>query len=243
MPGLSKSKYTKFCQCDKALWLKTYRPELEVIDEATKARFEMGNVVGDLAMGLFGEYKEAHAEYPDGKLDLAAMTEQTRQWMEEGVENICEASFSYDDNYCAVDILRKTDQGWAIYEVKSSTYPEFKGRPSEIEKYAPDIAYQKWLLTQCGVNVTGTFLVCLNSDYVRHGELDLQKLFVTVDMQGMVANELLKVPNNVTLAKATMESNEEPVTDIDTTVPVICPNSRCSMCMAARENNSPSPRR
>ena len=215
MPGLSKSKYTKFCQCDKALWLKTYRPELEVIDEATKARFEMGNVVGDLAMGLFGEYKEAHAEYPDGKLDLAAMTEQTRQWMEEGVENICEASFIYDDNYCAVDILRKTDDGWAIYEVKSSTYPEFKGRPSEIEKYAPDIAYQKWLLTQCGVNVTGTFLVCLNSDYVRHGELDLQKLFVTVDMQGMVANELLKVPNNVTLAKATMESNEEPVTDID----------------------------
>ena len=215
MPGLSKSKYTKFCQCDKALWLKTYRPELEVIDEATKARFEMGNVVGDLAMGLFGEYKEAHAEYPDGKLDLAAMTEQTRQWMEEGVENICEASFINDDNYCAVDILRKTDDGWAIYEVKSSTYPEFKGRPSEIEKYAPDIAYQKWLLTQCGVNVTGTFLVCLNSDYVRHGDLDLQNLFVIIDMQGMVANELLKVPNNVTLAKKTMERADEPDTDID----------------------------
>ena len=215
MTGLSKSKYTKFCQCDKALWLKTYRPELEVIDEATKARFEMGNVVGDLAMGLFGEYKEAHAEYPDGKLDLAAMTEQTRQWMEEGVENICEASFSYDDNYCAVDILRKTEDGWAIYEVKSSTYPEFKGRPSELEKYAPDIAYQKWLLTQCGVNVTGTFLVCLNSDYVRHGDLDLQNLFVIIDMQGMVANELLKVPNNVTLAKKTMERADEPDTDID----------------------------
>ena len=215
MPGLSKSKYTKFCQCDKILWLTTYKPDLEVKDDATKARFEIGNMVGDLAMGLFGDYKEAHALKPDGQLDLATMTAQTKQWMDDGVENICEASFLYDGNYCAVDILRKTDDGWAIYEVKSSTYPEFKGRPSEIEKYAPDIAYQKWLLTQCGVNVTGTFLVCLNSNYVRHGELDLQNLFVIIDMQGMVANELLKVPNNVALAKKTMERADEPDTDID----------------------------
>ena len=27
MPGLSKSKYTKFCLCDKALWLKTFKPD------------------------------------------------------------------------------------------------------------------------------------------------------------------------------------------------------------------------
>ena len=171
-------------------------------------------MVGDLAMGLLGDYKEAHAEKPDGKLDLEIMAAQTKQWMDEGVENICEASFLYDGNYCAVDILHKTDDGWAIYEVKSSTYPEFKGRPSEIEKYAPDIAYQKWLLTQCGVNVTGTFLVCLNSDYVREGELDLQKLFVTIDMRDMVANELLKVPANVAIAMKTLERPDEPDTDI-----------------------------
>ena len=214
MPGLSKSKYTKFCQCDKALWLRTFKPELEVVDDATNARFEMGNKVGDLAMGLFGDFKEAYAKTVDGVLDLETMTAQTKQWMDEGVENICEASFIYDNNYCAVDILCKTDEGWAIYEVKSSTYPEFQGRPSEIEKYAPDIAYQKWVLTQCGVNVTGTYLVCLNSDYVRHGDLDLQQLFVIVNMEGMVANELLKVPNNVPLAIKTMERADEPTTDL-----------------------------
>ena len=229
MPGLSKSKYTKFCQCDKILWLSTYHPELETKDPAKEARFEAGNMVGDLAMGLLGDYKEAHAVKPvptpvsstaplgqgGTTLDLEAMAKQTKQWMDEGVENICEASFLYDGNYCAVDILHKTDDGWAIYEVKSSTYPEFKGRPSEIEKYAPDIAYQKWLLTQCGVNVTGTFLVCLNSDYVREGELDLQKLFVTIDMRDMVANELLKVPANVAMAMKTLERPDEPNTDID----------------------------
>ena len=214
MPGLSKSKYTKFCQCDKALWLRTYKPDEEKVDEATKRRFEQGNEVGDLAMGLLGDYKEAHAEKANGSLDLATMTEQTRRWMAEGVENICEASFIYEGNYCAVDILHKTPGGWAIYEVKSSTYPEFEGMLADIEKYVPDIAYQKWVLTQCGINVTATYLVCLNSDYVRHGDMDLKKLFVIIDMEEQVARELLSVPVNVERAMKTLQLAEEPKTDL-----------------------------
>ena len=214
MPGLSKSKYTKFCQCDKALWLKMYKPELEEVDDATKRRFEQGNEVGDLAMGLFGNYKEAHAEKADGRLDLVAMTEQTRQWMAEGVENICEASFIYEGNYCAVDILHKTPGGWAIYEVKSVTYPDEKD-PKKIDKYIPDIAYQKWVLTQCGVNVTGTYLVCLNKEYVRHGNLAIPDLFIKVDMEEKIAGDLLSVPVNVERAMKTMERKDEPATDLN----------------------------
>ena len=64
--------------------------------------------------------------------------------MNKGTENICEASFVYENNYCAVDILRKTKDGWAIYEVKSTSFPEFEGQKAKLDKYAPDIAYQKW---------------------------------------------------------------------------------------------------
>ena len=53
--GLSKSKYTKFRQCDKALWLRVYHPELAVEDPQMAARFQAGNEVGDLAMHLFGK--------------------------------------------------------------------------------------------------------------------------------------------------------------------------------------------
>ena len=107
MKGLSKSRYTAFYQCPKNLWLKVFKPEEATIDAGVEARFEQGNMVGDLAMGLFGEFKEAHTEKPDGSLDLAAMVEQTQQWIQQGVENICEASFSLEGHYCAVDILRK----------------------------------------------------------------------------------------------------------------------------------------
>ena len=162
MKGLSKSRYTAFCQCPKNLWLKVFKPEEATVDAGVEARFESGNEVGDLAMGLFGDYKEAHAEKSDGGLDLAKMVEQTRQWMQDGVENICEASFTYDrehvvenvtlppdkpwftkwreSHYCAVDLLRKNGDGWDIYEVKSTSFPEFNGNEAKLEKYAPDIA-------------------------------------------------------------------------------------------------------
>lgn len=211
---LSKLRYTLSCQCLKALWLKAYKPDEAVVDPSTEARFEMGNVVGDLAMGLFGEFTEVTTKREDDTLDLAAMIEKTKACLAEGTENICEASFAIEGHYCAVDILRKTSNGYAIYEVKSSSFPEFNGQETKLEKYAPDIAYQKWVLTQCGINVTGTYLVCLNSDYVRQGELDLQRLFVTIDMKELVANEYAKVPAQTTAALKVLQEQEEPAHDL-----------------------------
>ena len=212
--GLSNSRYTLFCQCPKTLWLRTYKPDEATVDAGVEARFESGNEVGDLAMGLFGPFVEVTAKREDGGLDLAAMVEKTKEEMERGTDVICEASFTFEKNYCAVDILRKTKNGWAIYEVKSSSFPEFDGQEAKLEKYAPDIAYQKWVLEQCGINVTDTYLVCLNSDYVRQGELNLQQLFVTIDMKELVDNEYLKVPARVSQALKLLASEEEPDLDL-----------------------------
>ena len=66
---LSKSKYCGLWQCPKIAWLRKYKPEEWVLDDGTLARMEAGNEVGDLAMGLFGDFVEVTA-YTDGKLDL-----------------------------------------------------------------------------------------------------------------------------------------------------------------------------
>ena len=97
------------------------------------------------------------------------MKELTEQYINDGVKNICEASFDWNGLYCAVDILHKTDNGYAIYEVKSSTHAS--------RVYAADIAYQKYVLEHCGVNITDTYLICINSDYVLGDELDIHGLF------------------------------------------------------------------
>jgi len=70
------------------------------------------------------------------------------------------------------------------------------------------------VLEQCGIKVTDTYLVCLNSDYVRQGELNLQQLFVTIDMKELVDNEYLKVPARVSQALKLLASEEEPGLDL-----------------------------
>jgi hypothetical protein len=238
MPNLSKSKYTRFCQCEKSLWLQVNKPEEAVIDDATMARFEKGNAVGDLAMALLGPFIEVTTKRKDGTLDLMAMIDKTKECIGNGTENIAEASFSHDGNYCAVDILHKTNGGYAIYEVKSTTYSPDKDR-KKLEVYAPDIAYQKWVVEHCGINVTGTFLVVLNSDYVLEGELDIQQLFHIEDLSDLVANEYLKVPSQVARAKTVLAMTEEPETDLS----VNCQNPyRCAFWQyCTRQKQIPSP--
>lgn len=202
----SKSRYCLAWQCPKLLWLSKYKPELKPEDPALQARFDAGNMVGDMAMALFGDFTEVTVCKEDGRPDLTKMQELTKQCIADGVENICEASFNYDGLYCAVDILRKENGGYAIYEVKSST------DASHI--YAVDIAYQKYVLEQCGVQVTGTYLVCINSDYVRGEELDIHQLFQIIDLSHEVASEYPNVPALLEKARQVYALEEEPQTDI-----------------------------
>jgi hypothetical protein len=203
---LSKSKYCLLWQCPKLLWLDTCHRELKTEDPSRDERMVTGNEVGDLAMRLFGDYTEVTVLKEDGSPDLSAMIEKTRQCIENGTENICEASFSYNGLYCAVDILRKEGSGYAIYEVKSSTH--------ETEIYGVDIAYQKYVLEHCGLTVTGTYLVCINSEYTRGKELDIRQLFRIADMTEWVNPEMPLISSRLKLAGETLSSGTEPARDI-----------------------------
>ena len=105
--GISKSRYTLYRQCPKALWLKTYRLEQAEISDALRQRFESGSIVGNLAKGLFGNYSDVTAYTSDGKLDLDKMVKDTQRCIDAGVDVICEASFVYDGGWIAYDQFRE----------------------------------------------------------------------------------------------------------------------------------------
>lgn len=202
----SKSKYCGLRQCPKIAWLKKYKPEEYFIDEDTRARMDIGNIVGDLAMQLFGKYNEV-TTYTNGKLDIPKMIKLTKQYMEDGRDNICEASFNYNGLYCAVDILRKQGDGWAIYEVNSSTH-------EDNYIYIVDVAYQKYVLEKCGIKVTGTYLVNINSDYVFDGTIKLNELFKITDVYKFVLQEQNEVEEKIKMAEELLASEQEPNIDI-----------------------------
>ena len=211
MVYLSKSKYCNFWQCPKMAWLNKYKPEVKTEDPGLQAVFDNGNEVGDLAMGLFGDFVEV-TTYTEDQLDIAAMMKKTQDELEKGTEIICEAAFSFKGLYCAVDILRKEGDGYAIYEVKSSTASEEE--PDVKEVYVADIAYQKYVLEQCGINVTGTNLVRLNKAYVRGDDLDIRKLFLVTNVDYAVSDEMQRVEPNLKLADQILNCNDEPDYDL-----------------------------
>ena len=203
---LSKSKYCSFVQCPKNLWLGVNKPELAVTDSSAESRMEEGNVVGDLAMQLFGDFVEVTAYKADGRLDLTKMITDTKELMDKEAPVICEASFSYNGDYCAVDILKREGDGYAIYEVKSSTGVK--------DVYITDISYQKYVLEHCGVNVTGTYLVLIDNEYVFDGELKLDELFNIVDVSSEVEEKICTVEANIREANRVLSEKREPEVDL-----------------------------
>ena len=197
---LSKSKYCKGFQCPKMLWMENNKPE-EADELNNDAVFSAGTRVGDLARGYFGEY--CLVEYDS---DLQKMVDKTREYLSRDPENIAEASFMYDGLFCAVDILHKNGDGWDIVEVKSSTHV------SAI--YIEDMAFQYYVLTNAGINVTGVYNMHIDNSYVFHESLDLHGLFKLKDCTRVCKKKFNEVKNNIESIRGIVDTSEEPEIEI-----------------------------
>ena len=181
--NLSKSLYTKGIQCPKALWLKKYKPSvLTPPDESSQAIFDTGNIVGDFACQLFPNGKEV----PYSK-NYDEMIATTKQWLDDGVSNIYEATFNYGGILVMVDVLHVSDDGVNIYEVKSST--ELK------DIYLHDVSIQYYVLKNLGFNIQSANVVHIDKEYVRQDELDLNGLFKIVNVTSEVEELQANIPS------------------------------------------------
>ena len=165
--AITKTDFMRGMQCPKMLWLDKHKPRLKVIPPEIQARLDAGNDFGDLAMGMFGPYEEMTVYRPGTTIpDKAAMLKKTQEHLAAGTPVICEAAFSNYNNYCAVDILRKTESGYDFYEVKNA--PEV--RP----QFVKDAGFQYYIMTRCKMKIGKVFIVI-------HGQ-DEENPFVPIDV-------------------------------------------------------------
>jgi len=200
---LSKSKYCRAKRCNKILWMDKYKQE-EKMQIARDSVFENGTKVGQLAKSLFGEYY--NIEYNS---DLNKMLEQTQEFLKIKPCIIAEASFNFNNNFCSVDILKNDIDGIEIYEVKSST--------EVTEIYLDDASYQYYILSNLGLNVKKVSIVYLNNQYIRNGELELNKLFNIEDITNEVVQKQEEVEDKIIETNEYMNKypgNNEPKKDI-----------------------------
>lgn len=199
--NLSKSRYCNGIKCKKILWLNKYKPE-DQEQLNNESILQNGNDIHEIARYLFGEH--ININYND---DLSQMLKDTDDALKNNNVIITEASFNYDNNFCSIDILKKNNDYYEIYEVKSSTHVK--------DIYIKDVSYQLYVLTNLGLNVRKCYLVHLNNEYVRYGPLELDKLFLKEDITKEVYDLQEEVKDNIYNINEYMKQTSEPNDDID----------------------------
>ena len=215
---LTKSKYVAGMQCPKFLWLDRNMPEQK--KEQDDTRMLIGKKVGELAMSYFGEYSEIVFD----PQNFDGMLSETKRLLESGTEIITEAAFSHEDNFCIVDILRKVNGGYEIIEVKSSTGTKDDEAARVDTVYLDDMAYQYYVLKNCGLNITKVCLMRLNSGYTRSGALDLQQLFVLTDCTELILTMQEGIQSCINHIKAIAMQKDEPEREISSS----CKKTGCA---------------
>lgn len=182
-PTISKSRYLEGLRCRRLLWARYHaKQRFPPIDAATQALFGQGHEVGRWAQRLFPD----GIEVAEGIVRMEAVAQQTQQHLPSR-RPLFEAAFIHDGGYARVDLLVPVeDKAWDIYEVKSSTRVK--------EEHLHDLAFQHYVVCGAGLSVRRCYLVHVNKEYVRSGDVDPHALLHAEDVTDPLDELLAEIP-------------------------------------------------
>lgn len=206
---LSKSRFQKGLQCEKALWLQVNRPDLKPpVPETQQWMFDQGSEAGRLAQQLFPGGVEVTEDHFHSAEALIA----TRRLIAEGATILYEPAFEFDGAFARVDVLVSAGhEGWDLYEVKSTG--------SLKEQHISDAAVQAYAVEGSGLTVRSINIVHLNTAYVyAGGEYDIAQLFTVVDVTQQARAFMPQIPEALRFLQGVLGGPE----------PEVLIGSRCS---------------
>ena len=199
MITISKSSYIRGLQCEKSFYLNFFHKQFGIQrDVQDTKKFEIGHDVGKYAQGLFPGGIDCGFVKTNDRVKSCQLTKQA---IAEGKEVIYEAAFEYDGLLCFADLLVKKGNQWLIYEVKSST--------SVKDYHINDAAFQYYVISN-NIPVQDAFIVYLNNQYVRNGEIDIKQLFVMDSVLEKAINLQDEIKLNTIQFKKLTQSNKIP---------------------------------
>lgn len=178
---LSKTDFLIYKDCEKNAWVKIHKPDIY-----------KSKPLSVFDQGLFQMGNEvdvlARDLFPQGLFQKPFETAKFKA--------VC-------------DILVKNKDGTSdLYEVKASNNGEDKKAKDELYTY--DLAFQYIVMEELGVAPQRTFLVRLNKEYVREGELDIENLFTKEDFTERVKAVAEQLKEEMLLAYEILSSLKEP---------------------------------
>ena len=161
---ITKTDFLHYLNCPESFRLYKKRPDEYPIGEFTLFQEKIikeGYEVESYAIRLF----------PDGiAIPESESPEYTSKILDSGGTFFFQASFLTEEGlFVRVDILeRLADGSWHLYEVKSSSSVKTDAAHNHIK----DAGFQKYVLTECGYEVSKVSVIHVNKDYIKRGEIN-----------------------------------------------------------------------
>ena len=186
---LTKSKFLNGLQCPKLLWTCCNAPEqIPEPSESLQQIFDAGNRIGNLATKCFPGGVSV------GQDDFTKNLEETKNLLSsKNPKPVYEAGILSSRIYARADILRPSERipgAWDVIEVKCGTKCK--------EVYLQDIAFQKYCYEQSGLTIDRCFLMHINNEYVRQGDIDVEDLFTLLDVSVEILPFFTPLPKLIT---------------------------------------------
>ena len=177
---LSKTNFMIWRDCSHDAWFKIHRPAIYnrvPLSDFDQSIIAAGNDVDMLARSVF----------PGGVTVARGAVDETALLVEARAPILYQPVFETERFTTACDVLvwNEDCRCYDLYEVKGSTSGGGKG--AKDERYTWDIGFQAEVLRQLKLPLGRLFLVRLNSQYVRSGELEIDVLFTREDFTDAVA--------------------------------------------------------
>lgn len=175
---LTKSKYLSGLECPRNVWIGFNEPEkIRKLTIAEEFKISEGIKIGEMAKKLF----------PDG-IDLPTDHQENLKASKDCLRDkkpLFEAGFEFNNCYSRADILDPIGNEWDIIEVKSGTKVK--------DVHVHDVSFQKYVYEGNGLKIRKCFLLHLNKEYIRNGDLNIKQLFEKED----ITDEVGKVINGI----------------------------------------------
>jgi CRISPR/Cas system-associated exonuclease Cas4 (RecB family) len=209
MQNLSKTDFKEYLICPKWLWLKKKRHDLFTQPEKSLYAQKLindGYEIEEFAQKLFADAIEVK-----GAKD--SLSENTQTFLE-AKQTMFQATFETDRGlFAKIDILEfDQDSGkWNLYEVKASS-----GIKTDLEhNHIKDITFQVVAAEESGVEVRKSYIIHLNKEYIRDGEINPRDMLTIADVSDEVAECKEEVELEIDYALKLLEKDELSVNGCD----------------------------
>ncbi len=203
--NISKTIFLDYLYCPKNMWLKLHRPvllEKFQLSEFERHLMQQGNEVESCARNLFPGGIAVSSNGEDA-------CHETIRLMDSKVATIFQATFIADGFIARNDMLsyNKKTGLWDLYEVKGGN----SVKEHDVDhNHIDDLAFQVSVLNRAQVPLGNYYIVHLNKEYVRSGDLDVPRLFIIEDETENVKAVLGDVEKQMAAAYEYLNRANEP---------------------------------